>query len=471
MAADAGQRQAALWHLGRGVVRAARAVPGRPWRRVAGFVQHRILGVQDGQAHADALAGVEARDPRRDHPGDLRHRQIALGRQQPSAMRMRPLAGLVELADHPRAHVVAPVVDMFLELVFDDLAFFLHHQDFVQPIGERAYRIRLQRPGHGHLEQPQADLVYLRRTDAEFLQRLQHVAIRLAGGDDAEACLFGVERGAVEPVDARISDGRVDLVVLHQRFLLARRNAQRVGGQVCVHAIRRQGHILRQQGFDVQVVGRDRARGLHGVGQRLEADRQAGEARHREAVQAQFQVFLHAVRVQERDHRRREQVVALVRQGGRIRAVVVAGDQQHAPLGCRAGVAHVLEHVAAAVHTRRLAVPHGEHAVVVAVAGQVQLLRTPDRGGGQLFVDTGQELDMVPLQLCFCVPQGFVQTAQRRAAVTRHEACGVVPGGQVAPALHEHQAHQRLHAIEIDTARGGRVFVVERNAGKRMLQL
>ena len=37
--------------------------------------------------------------------------------------------GLVELAEHVRPHVGAPVVELFLQLVLDDLALFLHHQD------------------------------------------------------------------------------------------------------------------------------------------------------------------------------------------------------------------------------------------------------------------------------------------------------------------------------------------------------
>ncbi|MNT83688.1 hypothetical protein D3C72_2235940 [compost metagenome] len=63
-------------------------------------------------------------------------------------------------------------------------------------------------------------------------------------------------------------------------------------------------------------------------------------------------------------------------------------------------------------------------------------------------------------------PQRFVQAAERRAAVARDKARGVQAGLLVAPFLHEHEAHQRLDAAQVDPAFGGRVFVVQRNAGE-----
>ncbi|MCY1365450.1 hypothetical protein D9M69_522960 [compost metagenome] len=146
--------------------------------------------------------------------------------------------------------------------------------------------------------------------------------------------------------------------------------------------------------------------------------------------------------------------------------MVVARHQQDAALRRGARVAHVLEHVAAAVHAGRLAVPHGKHAIDRALAGQVHLLRAPHRGGSQLFVHAGQELDGVGFELRLGFPQRFVQAAERRAAVARDKARGVQAGLLVAPFLHEHEAHQRLDAAEVDPAFGGRVFVVQRNAGE-----
>jgi hypothetical protein len=99
----------------------------------------------------------------------------------------------------------------------------------------------------------------------------------------------------------------------------------------------------------------------------------------------------------------------LVGQRGRRRAVVIARHQQDAAIGRGAGMAHVLEHVAAAVHPGRLAVPHGEHAVDRGFAGQVHLLRAPDGGGGQFLVHAGQELHGVGFELGLRLPQRLVQ--------------------------------------------------------------
>jgi len=69
-----------------------------------------------------------------------------------------PFTLLVELADDPGAHVFPPVVELFLQLVFEELALFLHHQDFLQPLGEAAHAVGLQGPDHAHLEEADADL-------------------------------------------------------------------------------------------------------------------------------------------------------------------------------------------------------------------------------------------------------------------------------------------------------------------------
>ena len=50
--------------------------------------------------------------------------------------------------------------------------------------------------------------------------------------------------------------------------------------------------------------------------------------------------------------------------------------------------------VAGAVDARPLAVPDAEHAVVLAFAEKLGLLRAPQRGGGKVLVDGGLELDV-----------------------------------------------------------------------------
>src|SRR5688500_17936457 len=88
---------------------------------------------------------------------------LVVRRQQPGAGGLAaaaaPFAAVVELADHARrAHAVLPVVELFLDLVFDELALLLDHQDLLQPLGEAPRALRLERPGHGNLVDAQTDV-------------------------------------------------------------------------------------------------------------------------------------------------------------------------------------------------------------------------------------------------------------------------------------------------------------------------
>ena len=169
-------------------------------------------------------------------------------------------------------------------------------------------------------------------------------------------------------------------------------------------------------------------------------------------MQAVVQHFLHAGRKQRRNHAGLQDVIALVRQRGGLGRMIVARHHQHAAMRRGAGGVGVLEHVATAVHARPLAIPHAEHAVVTRAGKQVDLLRAPDRGGGQVLVDAGLELDMVRLQVLGGLPHVLVHAAQRRPPVARHKAGGVEPGPRVAQALHHRQAHQRMDAAHPGTA-------------------
>ena len=91
----------------------------------------------------------------------------------------------------------------------------------------------------------------------------------------------------------------------------------------------------------------------------------------------------------------------------------------------------------------------------------------PDRGGGEVLVDAGLELDVVRGEVLLRAPQRLVEAAQRRAAVAGDEAGGVQARAQVALALQQQQPDQRLRAGEEDAAALERVLVVERDLGER----
>src|SRR3712207_9504906 len=81
----------------------------------------------------------------------------------------------VVLAGDARAHVLAPVVELLLELVLDDLALLLDDQDLFQALGEVPHALGVQRPGHADLEDAQPDLGGERLVDAERVERLADV--------------------------------------------------------------------------------------------------------------------------------------------------------------------------------------------------------------------------------------------------------------------------------------------------------
>jgi hypothetical protein len=72
----------------------------------------------------------------------------------------------------------------------------------------------------------------------------------------------------------------------------------------------------------------------------------------------------------------------------------------------------VLEYVPAAVHPGPLPVPHREYAVVLRAWKQVQLLRAPDGGGGEVFVHAGLEPDVMIVEMLLGPPQGLVEAAE-----------------------------------------------------------
>jgi hypothetical protein len=78
------------------------------------------------------------------------------------------------------------------------------------------------------------------------------------------------------------------------------------------------------------------------------------------------------------------------------------------------GEVGVLEDVGTAVDPRPLAVPDAEHAVVLVVGlVELELLRAPQRGGGELLVDAGLEHHVVGRQVFARRPQRLVIAAER----------------------------------------------------------
>ena len=178
-------------------------------------------------------------------------------------------------------------------------------------------------------------------------KRLHHVAVGLAGGDDAQARARRVPDDAVQAVGAAVGEGGVDLVVEQARLLL-----EDAVGPADVEPAAGQDEVLGDLALTLSGSINDRSAGFDHVGDALERDPAARIAAHREAVQAEVEVVLHVRRVEVRDQAGLEDVLGLVRQRRGLGGMVVAGQHQHAAVLRGAGGVGVLEHVAAAVDAR-----------------------------------------------------------------------------------------------------------------------
>src|SRR5712691_11058128 len=101
-----------------------------------------------------------------------------------------------------------------------------------------------------------------------------------------------------------------------------------------------------------------------------------------------------------------------------------------------AGEVGVAEHVAGAIDARALAVPESEHAIELALAAQLRLLRAPQRGRGDVLVDAALEADVVFVERALRADELLVERAERGTAIAGDEARGVDPGAAVALLLH-----------------------------------
>ncbi len=92
--------------------------------------------------------------------------------------------GPVEILADDARRVRGPVEDR-ADLVLEQRAFLLDHDDEIEPLGEIAHGDRIERPHHADLEEAQAE----RRAvvaEAQVAERLQEILPRLAGRDDAD---------------------------------------------------------------------------------------------------------------------------------------------------------------------------------------------------------------------------------------------------------------------------------------------
>ena len=312
----------------------------------------------------------------------------------------------VELADDGRH--VTPAIELLLELRLDQAALFLDHQDLVQTDGEFGGALRLQRPGHADLVETQTQPGGGLLRKMQIVKRLKHVEVALAVADDTQLGRRTVDDGPVDPVAARKSPYRAQFVAMQPGLLRMRRV-----GLTYVDAIGRPRHAFGQGDPNPIDVDIDRGCGLDRVLDAFHADPATAVTRQRPAQHAVIQDLLHTGRAEHRNHRVDHREFALMAGGRRLAGVVVAHQHQHAAQRRRPGQVAMAESVAGTVDARALAVPEREHPVVLALAADLGLLRTPDRGGCQVFVDPGHENDVVRVEMLLGLAELVVQATQR----------------------------------------------------------
>jgi hypothetical protein len=252
VAADAGQGMAALGHARRGVVRAARAEEGRADRERlrARAVQRLQLGQAGGELLRAQPFGQACGQPAQDH------RRIQLGEVAQRVLAVQARAG-------------GEVVQRLAQLGFEEGAAVLHHQDALQPAGEEARALGVQRPGEAHLPDAQPHHPRQLGRDAGIGQGLLERGPGLAAHGDAEARLGAVLHDAVEAVEARESQRGRQLHVAQPLL-------DRQGGvlQADMHV----AGIARVQRGEGGRVHHQRHGGVHRLGHAFHADPGAGMA-------------------------------------------------------------------------------------------------------------------------------------------------------------------------------------------------
>ena len=425
VAADAGTRKTAVGEFGRRRVRAAGAESGDAPQQPVGPL-HR-LG-QRQRRHIQA----EAAEERAEAAGDRFRGQLHQRRQQFFAVRQG-------FAADCRTLIGWPVVERVAYLGFDEVALFLDHQDGALAAGEFAETFGFQRPGHRDLVQRQLRMV----VQAEAFERMQRVVVRLANGDQPDGGVRCAKNQLVQLVRARPGLHRRQALI-HQTAFEFRAFGGEAHGVVEVQPVRRQRDVGRDKGAARMDDGSGGL--LHGLGRGFHRDPEAAEAGQRPAGQTEVDHVLHRTRIEHGHTNVLENVFCLMRVGGRMRAVIVAGQRQHTAVFVRAGHIGTVEGVPRPVHARPLTVPHAVDAIDPLAGECVHLLRAHEHGRGEVLVHPRLEPDVIGFHQLFVQPQLPVEHAERGAAIAGNQCGGVEAGGLVEHPLLQQQTQQRLDA-------------------------
>src|SRR6516225_8433682 len=132
----------------------------------------------------------------------------------------------------------------------------------------------------------------MRVIDPEIVERLAHVEVGFAGSDDAEPRPRAIDDDAVEPIGAGESQCRVELIFMKPEFLI-----ERLIGPANIQSAWRHLEIVGEHDLDALRADLDRGGTVDSLGDRLEGYPTPGVTRHRPAIEAEVEDFLHPRRV------------------------------------------------------------------------------------------------------------------------------------------------------------------------------
>ena len=222
VAADAGERPAALGYAGRAVVRTAGAEAGASYGRGSVGERFRRRG---GSAEGASRVALAQRS--RQHLRDEFRRRLAVIRDGLRAVGRIEGRSVEILADDARR--VHRSVEDRADLIFEQRTLLFDDDDEIESAGEVAHRDGVERPYHPDLEEAQAERGAL-VGKAEIAERLQNILPRLAGGDDADAGVRTVDGDAVQLIGAGVGERGRELVVV-EPLLLHERHVDHAGAE------------------------------------------------------------------------------------------------------------------------------------------------------------------------------------------------------------------------------------------------
>src|SRR6266581_7985007 len=201
----------ALRHHRRGIVRTAGAEVRRAGRHVRHLGERALALLEPGDLRRQRLVAAALEQPLADADGDVVGIERAFDREQ-------PVAALVPLADAHR--LVRGAVELLADLDLDQRTLLLDHDDEIEALRELHELALAERPRAGDLVEPDPEIVAFDLVDAELVERLAHVEVGLADGDDADPGVASAGGDvAIELVGAHERQHGIALEVVQSRFL------------------------------------------------------------------------------------------------------------------------------------------------------------------------------------------------------------------------------------------------------------